>query len=247
MQDNKGLWHDNERMSSNNVFIYGAYAKALGLDVSKYPEYFKKCVVKMDRNEITINRHPNQETPPFSHDEAMGAFYLFMDSNDPELINYDVLKGNHFVYRGKGKPFDFKVLQNVFKGLMELIVYLNFNLFMSKGKKLKARNVFWERKIEKLYQVAFRHNPAQIYAIKKSAGKKYHREEKELFNFYRDCTMKNKSSARGKLSEKNMLWLMLLMVGDKKRAKQMRPWINFERYFGKNHPFTIAIKRIYRV
>lgn len=239
-QDNNGCWHENPRKNSNNVYIYGAYARALNLDVSKYPDYFKKCVVKMDRNEITINRHPNQTEPPFSHDEAMGAFYL-------GLIPYDALKGNHFVYHGKGKPFNMKTLQDLFGGMLELIVQLNLNLFMPKSKKVKQRNLFWERKITKLYGVAFRHNPAQIFAIKKSAGKKYHREEKELFNFYRDCMMKNKDNSRGKLSEKNMLWLMLVMVGDEGRARKLKPWINFERYFGAEHPFTWAIKLKYGI
>lgn len=237
-QDKNGLWHDTDKVKSQNVFIYGAYAKALGLDVSKYPEYFDKCVISLDRDNITINRHPRLAEPPFSFDEAMGALYL-------GLIPYDIIKGNHFVYNGHGKRLDSRVFEKFLKAMLEMVVAHNINIFMSNKAKVNQRDLWWKRNLENVKYFATRLNPAQTYVVKKYNNRKYHLEEEKLWAFFRDFELKNKANSHGEYSRKNLLWLMLIMNGDFKRAKKMKPWLYFEKYFGKNHDFTKAIKRKY--
>lgn len=237
-QDSNGLWHDKPSRKSNNVFIYGAYAKALGLDVSKYPDYFDECVISLTRDNITINRHPRQVEPPFSFDEALGAVYL-------GLIPYDALKGNHFVFHGHGKRLDERVFQKLVSGILKMVVAHNVNIFMPKSKKVKERNLFWKYNIDEIAYFAYRFNPAQTYIIKKFCKRKYHTQEEKLWAFFRDNLENTKPKSHSDYSQRNLLWLMHIMNNDHKRAKKLKPWINFEKYFGKNHTFTKAIRRKY--
>lgn len=235
-----GLWNDKPNRKSNNHFIYGAYAAALQLDTSRYREYFMQCVVRLDRDNITITRHPGQPEPPISHDEVMGMCYL-------GLIPYDALKGNHFVYNGHGQRLDSRVFERLAKSMLEMAMAMNINLFMSKSKKVKQRNLWWRRNLVNVKYFATRLNPAQTYAVKKYAGRKYHTEEEKLYAFYRDCIIKRRDRDHSDLSERNLLWLTMIMAGDEAKAAKLRPWISFERYFGPLHPFTIAIRKKYGI
>lgn len=239
-QDKNGLWHDKPNRISNNVYIYGLYAKLLGLDVSRYPEYFKKCVVKLSRDSIIINRHPGKPRPPLSFDEVIGMVGL-------GLLDYDPLKGNHFVYYGRGERLDSRVFEKLVKALTEMVVAMNINIFMSKKKKVKQRNLWWEKNLENVAYFATRLTPAYTYIVKRFFGIKPHEEERVLWNFYRDCTTANKPSSHGDYSQKNLLWALHLMNGDEIRARSIRPWVNFEKYFGSEHPFTHAIKKKYGI
>lgn len=239
-QDENGLWHDDAKCDSQNVYIYGAYAKALGLDVSKYPEYFKKCKKKVSRDEILIYRKENLPKPPLSFDECIGLIYL-------DLLNYDSLKGNHFVYYGHGERLDSRIFEKLAKAMLEMIIAQNLNIFMSKKKKAKQRNIWWERNLENVKYFAARLTPAHTYIVKKFFGKKYHKEEEKLWAFFRDCETKNKANSHGEYSRKNLLWLLHIMNGDEKRAKKLKPWLYFEKYFGSHHDFTKAIKKKYKI
>ena len=245
-QDSNSLWHDkpckNGLPSSNNWMIYTFYAHLLGLpiDSGKMRSYFKQCVVKLDRNNILINRHPGKIEPPLSHDEALGAYGL-------GLIPYTTLKGNHFMYRGKGSPLRVSDLEKILRGITKLILHHNINLCMSKKKKIKQRNLFWKRNIEELYGVAFRLNPALIYVIKRASGQKWHVEEEKLYAFWRDCLKKNKSNATGVLSQKNMLWACMILLGDHGQARSLKPWENFDRYFGIEHDLSKSMKLYYGI
>lgn len=234
-QDDKGLWHDDLDLDSNNVFVYGSYAHILGLDTSRYCEYFEKCKVSVTRDNIIIHRHPNKPEPPLSHDEILGMYIL-------GLVSYDTLKGNHFVFYGHGKPFKMNDLKKVVEGMLELIIHLNMNLFMPKSKKIKKRNIFWEKRITKLYTLAFRLNPAYIWCVKKIHGKKPHEEERVLWKFYYENLLKSK----GKYSEKNLMWALLVSMGDESRARKLNPVLNFSRYFGEDHELTKAMRKRYK-
>ena len=239
-QDKNSFFHDKECIngepSSNNGYIYTLYGHLLGLNIDriKIKDYFDKCVVHLEPGNITINRHPNKITPYFSSDEAIGAWGL-------GLIPYSVLKGNYFVFHGHGKPMSEQVILDFLKGILELSIKLNINFLMSKKKKINLRNSFWENKVDKMYQLAFRLSPAHVRAIKHVEGVSAHREERELFNFYRDCLI----DSSGKESEKNIMWALLVLMGDHKRAKKLNPVRNFERYFGKDHPLSKAMKVYY--
>jgi hypothetical protein len=244
-QDNRGMWHkkDIRKGRDNNVFIYGAYAKALGLDVSKYPEYFKRCVKSLDKNNIKIFRHPGLPSPPFSFDECLGAIYL-------GLIPYDILKGNEWVYIGEGEKFDERAIFKLAKALAEFllpeIVVKGWSIKVRK-KDLGDRNRWWRENLENVAYFATRLTPDKIYIIKRFFKKKFHKEEEKLFVFHRDCILKTKPKTNQDFSTRNILWLMLIMNNDHKRAKKMKPWKSFESYFGKDHDFTKAIKKKYGV
>lgn len=242
-QDTDGLWHDRKSKNSQNVFIYGAYAKALGLDTSRYPEYFKRCVVSLTDSNITIKRRHDRSTPPFSYDEFLGALYL-------NLIPYDIAKGNHFVYFGRGIRLEHRLFERLAKALIEyLIPKVTVRGWRVTVKKpdLDDRNRWWEKNLTNVKHFAVRLTPDKIYAVKKYFRRDTHFEEKKLFEFFRDCTSKTRANSTGEYSTRNLLWLMLIMVGDNKRARKLKPWVSFEKYFGAGHPFTIAIKQKYNI
>ena len=89
--------------------------------------------------------------------------------------------------------------------------------------------------------------PAHTYVVKKFNKKKPHKEEEKLWAFYRDNVTKTKANTHQKRSTRNLLWLLLIMNGDHGRAKKLKPWQSFEGYFGRDHDFTIAIKKKYGV
>lgn len=243
-QDRYGLWHDkpteNGNPRSNNWMIYTAYAKALGLPVGDYKSYFKKCAVEISSNKILVYRHPNKPTPPLSFDEFFGITYL-----DKNLIPYSAIKGNHLVYVGKGKRVHEDVIFKMMKAIAEYSVAVKINRLT--GKKKPDRNLWWERKLNNVRYFAARLTPAHAYILKKWNGKKPHREEEKIWTFYRDAISKSKKKGRGDISQKNFLWLLHLMNGDERRAAGLKPWVNFERYFGANHDFTKAVKRRYNI
>lgn len=237
-QDDKGLWHDDLELDSNNVFIYGAYGHLLNLDTSSYCEYFEKCKISVSRNNIIIHRHPNKPEPPLSHDEILGMYML-------GLVSYDVLKGNHFVFYGHGKRLDSKMFERLAKGLMELVMAHNINIFMPKSKKVKQRNLWWEKNLQNVKYFASRLTPAYTYMVKRIAGRKPHEEERVLWKFYYENLLKNKKTDTSTLSQKNLMWALLVADGDESRARKLNPVRNFELYFGSEHPFTIAMKKRY--
>lgn len=242
-QDSQGMWHDTNKKRSNNVFIYGLYAKLLGLDVLKYPEYYRRCKVKVSRSEITIYRHPNLKTPPLSFDECIGLIGL-------DLLDYNSLKGNHFVYYGKGERLEKRFFERLVGALAEAmlprITVKGWRVTVKKPN-WKDRNSWWEKNLKNVKHFAVRLTPAHSYIVKKYCGRSYHREEEKLWAFYRDCITKMKPKGTGDYSQKNLLWALHLMNGDAKRAKKLKPWRNFEKYFTASHPFTIAIKKKYGI
>ena len=239
-QSSDGTWNDKANRECQNKFIYGAFAKALGLDVSGYRDYYMKCAVRVDRDMISINRIPNKPEPPISFEEAMGMVYL-------DLLPYDALKGNHFVFIGHGQRLDSRVFEKLAKAMVEMTLAMNINLFMSKKKKIKQRNIWWERNLQNVKYFAARLNPAQTYVIKKYCGRKYHTEEEKLWAFFRDAVASKRPRSHQEHSTRNLLWLMMVMNGDHARAAKLRPWESFQAYFGPEHPFTKAIKAKYGI
>lgn len=246
-QDKFNLWHDRECRNgeprSNNWMIYTAYAKALGLHYGDTQGYFKKCTVKLTRDNITINRHPNKKHPPLSFDECLGAIYL-------DLMPYGELKANHFVYFGHGKPLGKHFFERLVLAMIEAmapkIIVRGFSVTVKKAG-IDDRNAWWKHNLQHVKHFAARLNPAQTYIVKKFFGKKYHNEEEKLWAFFRDSVEKKRAKSHQEHSTRNLLWLMHLMNGSEHRARKIKPWVSFEAYFGKLHPFTIAIKKKYNV
>lgn len=223
-----GLYHDkpvkNNEPSSNNGWIYTAYANELGImpinvdQLTRLKRTFQACDEKPG-NGILINRLPGKIKPPLSRDEVIGLYSLGM-------LEYSTLKRNHFVFYGKGEPMNKKTFKKILKGLAQLYV-----ITMLKGKS--HRNDFWKYKIKNMYQLAFRLTPADSYWLKKCEGIKPHEEERLIWNLYKKCTLEN-----GSHGEINILWLQAKMMGDKKLAKKCKPEKNIKAYFGPDHIFS---------
>lgn len=252
-QDKFNLWHDkpvdkNGNPRSNNPMIYSAYAKALGLEYGDAQGYFEKCTVSLERNNILINRHPGKKTPVYSFDELIGAIYL--GGTNDQFDIYNNLKANHFVYVGKGKPLHSRFFERLVAAMIEAlapkIIIKGFSIKVKKPG-VQDRNDWWKYNLENVAHFAARLTPAHSYIVKKFFRKNYHIEEEKLWAFYRDCIEKDNHNSHQKNSSKNLLWLLHIMNGDEKRARKMKPWISFEKYFSANHPFTIAIKEKYGV
>lgn len=235
-QDANTFYHDKPtksgKPSSNNGYYYTSQAKLLRLpyDKTKVKAYFKQCTEKLKKGEILIHRHPGgklngKKLPPYSADEALGALVL-------GLLDYATLKANHFVWYGKGKKMSSKVIKDILEGLAGLAIR------KAMGMKVD-RNYFHEKKIEKLYQGAFRFQPGQIYYIKKANGKKPHKEEKLLAKLYVEHTLKN-----GSAGEKNFLWVLCRYAKSYSTARRCKPQKNFKKYHKKGHPIRVAAEKL---
>ena len=147
----------------------------------------------MRAGNFKILRHPNKTRPPYSADCLIGDFIMGQ-------IPYRELKGNHFVFHGKGEPLSIKTIEKTLKGIAKLTMFANLFGY--------SRNLFWEKEIKELYQVAYRLHPGYVYFIKKSVGATIHKEEKLLWKEYVKHTTKSKKTNRGAISQKNLLWTM---------------------------------------
>lgn len=237
-----GTYHDDKGHDSQNIFTYGMFAKLLGLDVSGYDKIWPKCVVRVNKSEISFNRLPGLRRPPVSPEEALGAHVL-------NLISYDILKSNHFVFIGKGSRANAdKIINNFMLAMVEFMVpRITIKGFSVKVHRpsWKDRNAWWKNNMQGVKFFASRLHPGLTYAIKKYNKKKFHNEEEKVFVFWRDCTIKSGNSTSD-LSQKNLLWACLIMIGDHRRAKKLKPIQNFERYFGRDHVLTKGMKLYYQ-
>lgn len=233
-QDEWGGWNAT-KLNDKNKFIYGAISKYLGLDVSTYPELFNKCKPEIKKGFIKFNRTPIDSEPPISPEEFIGAIVL-------GLIPYDIAKSNHFYFMGKGKKASVKDLEKIATGLLKLYMSHQLNIFMPKSKKIKQRNLFWKHEIQELYGLAFRLNPAYVYAIKRANNKDTHEEERLLFKLYVDCTLsKRKSKFRGDQSQVMILWVLANYMQDYGLANKCRIKDILRKYFPADHNFNRAM------
>lgn len=240
-RESDGTYHDDARENSQNIYTYGMFAKLLGLDVSRYPEIWEKCKIRIAENEISFTRLPGKSTPPPSAEEAVGACVL-------DLIPYHKFKENDFVFIGEGGKVTLdKIIQNLLLAFIEYnvprITIKGFSIKVHKPS-WKDRNSWWKNKMAGVKFFASRLHPGLVYALKKYNEKDYHLEEEKFYAIWRDCTMKGGNSTSD-LSQKNLLWACLIMIGDHKRAKKLNPIANFEKYFGKDHVLTKGMRNFY--
>lgn len=80
-QDRWGRWHDKECVngepSSNNGWIFTAYAKKMGFEVDRglLMECAERSMIRRG-DKIVFSRSPGKLTPPMSRDEILGMVYL---------------------------------------------------------------------------------------------------------------------------------------------------------------------------
>lgn len=136
--DKWGRYHDkpcvNGESSSNNGWVYTAYAEKLGLEVDYFTLAicFRSCKVanKDLDNGIALIRSPNKELPPMSRDEVLGMAAL-------GFLKPQHLNGWNF------SPYPipkFNIVKTI-KQFLEL--------------KDKHRNYLWQNKMEHTYRFAF--------------------------------------------------------------------------------------------
>ena len=159
--------------SSNNGWIYTAYAHLLGLpvDIRKLSICFKACIVSTDR--MVINRTPHKQLPPMSRDEILGLVVL-------GLLSAKTLEKNHWQFCNldgfRAIPLWrvnwIKAIYVLLKmGLARLIVTLFYRTRKAPDTiaDLAHRNSLWAE--DDLWNVGFRLPPQDTWYVLKSVNK----------------------------------------------------------------------------
>lgn len=226
-QDFYGLYHDREvgptgLPSSNNGWIYTAYARALNLPVDmKHLKIVRDDCIK-SMYPMHIDRLPGLPTPPLSKDEVIGLVSL-------GLLKDKDLKKNHYQFYNVSKPKPWFLL-HPFK-ILTALFYLNG----------KHRNTVWQEEVTDVYPVAFRLLPDHVYFVKRSYGSCYNPFLIAVFWLSALITTYTGKDERQTWSSRNILWLQLKDLGYTKnfvykkledsRVERMT------KYFGQDHVF----------
>jgi hypothetical protein len=190
-QDKFTRYHDKECVygepSSNNGWIYSAYAKYLAKNTTSY-ESLQQCYNQCMRNysPLKIDRSPNDKYPPLSKDEVIGLVSIgFLSGSD--------LEANHW---------NFCNLEYEPKKLT-LITFLKAFFALFKIRK-EDRNYFWENEVVETYPLAFYLPPWDQYYVRKMIGKRPNLLQTLSFyiNYLNVLTNGNKSV-------RMLLWLQL--------------------------------------
>lgn len=210
-------WHDKptdgEKPSSNNGYIYSAYAKNLGL-LKKYHS-IADCFQKSIRNleHVNFTRHPDiwltDGTPPPSRDEVLGLVSLgILDAS--HLIN------NQWCFWIEGDPLD-------------RLDWFNIVLEMLKLSG-KHRNEVWTGNYPHAKQLAFRLNFHDVFYVKSMNGLNTSVEEEMLWSYYVD-DMKSTDD----WSAKNIC--IMQMEDISLNVTHMKKAESYTNYFQAGHPF----------
>lgn len=123
--------------SSNNGFIYSAYANKLGLldveDLSNIDSCRMMCLRKLDKNRFYYTRHPFKDSVPISRDEILGMAAL------------GTLPKRH-IYNWNFSPYPIPRF-NPLK--------LAAQLWQLRPSLDRHRNYFWQNNLDQLYRFAF--------------------------------------------------------------------------------------------
>lgn len=222
-------WHDKPVYgglpSSNNGWVYTAYAKELGLlkkenEFSTIKYYFKSC--KRNNYPLKIDRIFGIKTPPISKDEIIGLVYM-------GYLAYEELKNSDWNFCNLDEYDQTKTKLTFKTGLKAL-----FALYKLRNGH---RNDVWKLKVVEAYPLAFRLMPWDKYYVKKVYGKEVSIYEIIMFalNFWFVLFSDN-------FSTRNLLWLQLRDMKYFKMAKMLNPKANFYNYFKDDHPFREALK-----
>jgi hypothetical protein len=223
---------DGQNPSSNNGFIYTAYAKHVLPDMvnlTSIAACVNKCCV--DHNKFQYNRNPNDPTPPMSRDEVMGMLSILKGNSNPfGIVMYSALKGNHWNFCNlpeyEKKPLTLNRILTAADALYDI--------------KDEHRNTVWKENIIEAYPLAFRLPPSDIYYLKKLYGDKPNMLER--IHFYAETLQ---SVYKGDRSGRMITWLKIKDLGleDTFLGKKVisREKQTFEEYFGKEHILSKSI------
>ena len=223
-QDRYTRWHDKECKngdpSSNNGWIYTAYAKYLAPDTTN-SHYILLCAQGCIKSysPLIAHRLPGKPFPPMSKDEIIGLVSL-------GLMHNHELQNSHYNFCNIDRNFDRKLsFKSVYKAIKTLW-----------GIRKEHRNYVWQNQLVDAYPLAFKLGPEDIYYVKKMSGEKPSLLETGIA--YLNGIM---TYYKGNKSARMMLWLKmedlkhpLLKYIPKKQ------WVL--DYFGEKHPFYIGLK-----
>lgn len=213
-----GLYHDKPvtdgEPSSNNGWIYTAYAKALGFFLPNrkhYQDLNAKCMVQDQSSDFYRYRLPGLVEPPISRDEIIGMHVL--------NTNIDFLLGYVYGwYLTRRQWQEYSMIQAI-KALWAI--------------RKEHRNYFWKNKIYPAYKLAFKLMPHDRYFIKATSELfKPNLYEWVMFQVYALATILQKN-----YSARNILWLQLNQMHSVFWINFVNQPKNFENYFREGHPF----------
>ena len=216
--DEFGRWHDKptngERPSSNNGYIYTAYAKNLELtiDLTSIRHCFQNSV--LDIGSVKFTRHPakwlTSDTPPPSRDEVLGLISL-------GLLDVTYLKKNEWCFEIRGKKID---RLDWFKVILEMLQLSQ-----------EHRNEVWRGNYPNASQLAFRLGFHDIFYAKAMIGIPTSVEEEMIWSYYVD-DMKHSRD----WSAKNVCIMQMedLELDISKMSKKN----SYKKYFKEGHPFV---------
>ena len=218
-QDIYTRYHDKETtngsISSNNGFIYSAYAKYLAPDTMDH-EKLVQCYNKCFRNglPLKIDRSPNKPIPPFSKDEAIGAVSL-------GLLNDKELEASHWNFCNLEYTPRKLTFKSVFTAIKALYKIRN-----------EHRNYVWQNEVKEGYALAFYLAPFDQYYVKRFYGKSTSLLQTVAFylNFISTFYKGNKSVR---------MMLMLQCMDMNHFLLRFIPkdkWV--KAYFSEDHPFV---------
>lgn len=154
-----GLYHDkpviNGEPSSNNGWIYTAYAKKLHLMTGNYQQLMFKCL--STEPPFLINRLPDKKYPPISKDELIGMFSLNHD------FFYVLQRWNFISVKVKKVP--------VYRQILAMLKLIN-----------KHRNYVWQNNLTDAYPIVFKLPASDRYYMKKVMKENY--SYFEMISFY---------------------------------------------------------------
>lgn len=218
---------DGQNPSSNNGFIYTAYANYIlpnRIEKAFITDCVSRCLVSIDK--FQINRNPNDPTPPMSRDEVMGILSIYKNTGYGKNL-YDKLKANYWNFCNLPE-YDKKPL--------------NLNRILTAADTLydikdEHRNTVWKENMLDAYPLAFRLPPSDIYYLKRLYGDKPNMLER--LAFYAETLQ---SVYKGDISGRMITWLKIKDLGleDTYLGKKVidREKQSFKEYFGKDHILT---------
>jgi len=211
--------------SSNNGWIYSAYAKHLVpemLDESLLKECYDQC--KKSTDPVMVDRSPGQLTPPFSKDEVLGCVSLgLLENKELEKSNYN--------FCNLTKEFNRELTFSSFVKAVKILFKI----------RKEHRNYVWQNNLIEAYPLAFKLPPEDIYYVKKMGNSNPGILLSILFYLNSLLTV-----FAGGESARMMLWLKVMDLGmqssilGKLVMKRHKKWIR--EYFGSNHIFTKEIE-----
>jgi hypothetical protein len=153
-QDKWGRFHHkpciNGEPSSNNGFLYSAYAKKAGIEVDYYKIHECMMLCYKLKPVPHFTRNPDQDLPPISRDEILGLAYLNLSQDDGD--------GNFWNFSPYPIPkFSLTKLLSQLWELRPSLIPVNSTPILTPRFKLeyKHRNYFWQNNLDQLYRFAF--------------------------------------------------------------------------------------------